>query len=216
MRRLLSTFLLLLCASFTPGQAQELYADLDATPQASEAPVAAVLRAEALDWADTPHILGGESRRGIDCSGLMQTWYDDLFAIDLPRTSREQYQSGTPVERDDLQPGDLVFFGSARRITHVGAYVGNGEFAHVASSVGVTVSRLDESYWKRRYRGARRVMDASTSAPPFVFAAAETPVPPPSDAPVESQRGTASEAPTFTRASLRGSAPAASTRRVGW
>lgn len=176
-----------------------------------------VLRAEALDWADTPHVLGGDSRRGIDCSSLMQQWYSSLFGVQLPRTSGEQFAAGERVDREALSPGDLVFFGTARRITHVGAYVGGGEFAHVSSSVGVTVSRMDEAYWKRRYRGARRVLpieDGIVLSLPVAAAEAPTPSDQPS-AIVRTDRP-AEAAPTFTRASVRGGQSAPAPRRVGW
>lgn len=116
------------------------------------------LRSEALRWEGTPHHLGGSSRQGADCSGLVKTVYADLFALDLPRTTSEQVQTGAEVRRDAWQPGDLVFFQISPRTRHVGIYVGDGEFFHVSSSRGATVSRLDAPYWRDRYWTARRVL----------------------------------------------------------
>ncbi len=176
--------------------------------------VAERFRAEAADWADTPHVYGGDSRRGIDCSALMQTWYRDLFGVALPRSSGEQFATGTPVDRDALRPGDLVFFGRKRRISHVGVYVGGGEFAHAASSVGVTVSSLSEKYWKGRYRGARRILtDAERDALPALAEAARVPAAGQAERAGEPARVAA--APTFTGERVRVRRPAGA-RRVGW
>ncbi len=214
MQRFALTFLLLLCIAASPARAQASFTTaLATTPGSAADAVSFALRAEALDWADTPHTLGGDSRRGIDCSGLMQNWYSALFGIQLPRTSGEQFAAGSPVERDALRPGDLVFFGSKRGISHVGTYVGEGEFAHVSSSAGVTVSRLDEAYWKRRYRGARRVLSADAE-PSVALARGEArPAVPVEVAP---PAHAISGAPSFTGASAPSRATAPATRRVGW
>lgn len=112
----------------------------------------------AADWDGVRYRIGGNSRAGIDCSALVQTWFLDVFGTQLPRSSREQYHVGNTIEREELRPGDLVFFKNRRAISHVGVYVGDGQFAHASSSQGVTVSRLEETYWARRYAGARRVI----------------------------------------------------------
>lgn len=114
----------------------------------------------AADWEGVRYRIGGNSRAGIDCSALVQTWFLDAFGTQLPRSSREQFQVGETVERDGLRPGDLVFFRNRRSISHVGVYVGEGRFAHASSSQGVTVSALEEAYWARRYAGARRVISS--------------------------------------------------------
>ncbi|WP_240941405.1 C40 family peptidase [Paenibacillus sp. HB172176] len=110
----------------------------------------------------TKYRYGGTTTKGFDCSGF--TGY--VFAkmnIDLPRVSRDQATIGTKVAKADLQPGDLVFFDTSGKnnggITHVGIYVGDGEFAHASTSRGVTFEKLDSSYYKNRFVTARRVMD---------------------------------------------------------
>jgi len=103
--------------------------------------------------------LGGEGQSGIDCSALIKQVYSDVFGIHLPRSSSEQSRMGSldPVAKDELKTGDLVFFGPNRRnVNHVGMYLAGGHFLHAARSEGVTISSLDESYWKSRYMFSKR------------------------------------------------------------
>ena len=110
-------------------------------------------------WRGVPYRFGGESAQGIDCSAFTQALYQEAFGMDLPRSTHEQVQLGREVEKDELRPGDLVFFRTGRSMRHNGVYVGNGKFAHASSSVGVTISSLDNVYWRSRYWQARRVLD---------------------------------------------------------
>jgi lipoprotein Spr len=108
------------------------------------------------DWIGTPYRFGGSSRRGIDCSAFTKELYSQVFNMDIQRSSRDIFSMVSPVRKDDLQEGDLVFFKiHSRRISHVGIYLGNNRFAH-ASSRGVAISSLDDAYYKRYfYRGGR-------------------------------------------------------------
>ena len=104
-----------------------------------------------------PYRWGGEDKGGFDCSGLTMVSYR-LNGLDLPRNSRAQFDAGRAVARQSLQPGDLVFFATqgGRRVTHVGLYVGNGDFIH-APRAGQTVriASLTNSYFNNTYVGAR-------------------------------------------------------------
>jgi len=108
------------------------------------------------DWIGTPYRFGGDSRRGIDCSAFTKELYSNVFNMDIQRNSRDIFSMVSPVKRDELKEGDLVFFKiHSRRISHVGIYLGNNRFAH-ASSRGVAISSLDDAYYKRYfYRGGR-------------------------------------------------------------
>ena len=108
------------------------------------------------DWIGTPYHFGGDSRKGIDCSAFTKELYSEVFNMDIQRSSRDIFSMVSPVRRDDLKEGDLVFFKiHSRRISHVGIYLGNNRFAH-ASSRGVAISSLDDAYYRRYfYRGGR-------------------------------------------------------------
>jgi cell wall-associated NlpC family hydrolase len=102
---------------------------------------------------------GGEGPGGIDCSALIKQVYSEIFGINLPRRSTEQSQMGNleSVDKGELKTGDLVFFGPDRKaVNHVGMYLAGGHFLHAARSEGVTISRLDNSYWKSRYMFSKR------------------------------------------------------------
>ena len=118
---------------------------------------------QAVAQLGTPYRWGGESaQRGFDCSGLTQHAYQ-AADLALPRTSYQQYRATRRIARDELRPGDLVFFRlNGRRVDHVGIYVGGERFIH-APSKGKTVSfaRLDNGYWARRYIGGGRAAEAN-------------------------------------------------------
>jgi len=109
-------------------------------------------------WKGTPYRLGGNSRSGIDCSAFTQTVFRDYFDAPLPRNTREQLQAGDGIRRQQIQPGDLVFFRTSRGVLHVGIAMENGYFLHASVSSGVMISNLSERYWSGRYLGARRVL----------------------------------------------------------
>ena len=109
-------------------------------------------------WQGTPYRFGGVDEQGMDCSAFTRNMYQEAYGMQLPRSTYEQIELGREISQQELQPGDLVFFRTGRT-QHNGVYVGNGEFAHASSSVGVTISRLDNVYWRTRYWQARRLLD---------------------------------------------------------
>ena len=104
--------------------------------------------------------MGGNSKKGIDCSALTKNIYHNVFHIDLPRRVVEQRVEGIPVDRDSLLVVDLIVF-KARLFgrPHIGVYLSKNEFVHASSSHGVMISSLTDSYWRRKYKTARRIMD---------------------------------------------------------
>jgi len=119
------------------------------------------LMTASAQWLGTPYRYGGNTRSGVDCSGLTKAIYADVFHRQLHRRSIEQYQKDArPVHRSSLQSGDLVFFapgGNPRNINHVGIYLKDGRFIHASTSRGVIVSRLDENYYVRNWVAGGRV-----------------------------------------------------------
>jgi cell wall-associated NlpC family hydrolase len=109
------------------------------------------------EWIGTPYRLGGNTRDGVDCSGFTKLLESSIFNLNLPRVSSEQYQQCHKVPVQELQEGDLVFFGTKKGITHVGVYLTNNKFVHASTSYGVMISDLNEPYWVRRFRGAGRM-----------------------------------------------------------
>lgn len=110
----------------------------------------------ALSLQGVPYVFGGTTRNGFDCSGFTQYVYKGS-GITLPRDSYSQFGTGTAVQKDQLQPGDLVFFTTySKGASHVGIYIGGGSFVH-ASNSGVRTTSLSDSYYLSRYVGARRV-----------------------------------------------------------
>ena len=116
------------------------------------------LRAQEQRWHGTPYRWGGLTREGVDCSGFVMTIYQDLFDLSLPRTTAEQVQVGQAVAQGELQAGDLIFFHPSGKARHVGLYLSAGEFAHASTSKGITISHLDETYWREAYWTTRRVL----------------------------------------------------------
>lgn len=116
-----------------------------------------VLNQQYQDWRDVPHRMGGTSKNGVDCSGLVYTTYRTRFGVDVPRSTASQSRSGRSVSREQLRAGDLVFFKTGVFTRHVGMYIGKGAFLHASSSNGVTISNLEDGYWRRTYWKARRV-----------------------------------------------------------
>jgi hypothetical protein len=108
-------------------------------------------------WRGTPYADGGMSPAGIDCSGFTVLAYRELFDLPLPRTAGEQAGSGREVSKTALQPGDLVFFHTGLWQKHVGIYLADDQFIHASLSRGVTISSLDDTYWREKYWQARRM-----------------------------------------------------------
>jgi len=108
----------------------------------------------AKDYLGVPYLYGGQSREGMDCSGLVQQVYSEV-GLSIPRECHDQYDEAINISRKELKPGDLVFFSTTSSgPSHVGIYIGGDSFIHAeSSSAGVTITRLDAVYWKDRIYG---------------------------------------------------------------
>lgn len=116
--------------------------------------------AKALDLIGIRYRRGGTSpETGFDCSGLVYHVFREGFGLYLPHNAKQISKEGEAVSRKDLQPGDLVFFNTMRRaFSHVGIYLGDNKFVHAPRSGGVVrVEDMNETYWKTRFNGARRI-----------------------------------------------------------
>jgi cell wall-associated NlpC family hydrolase len=156
-------------ASTAPGAAATRPAAAPTASPKPAAPIAAVpvpagspsdgLAGAALKFLGTPYVWGGSSPRGFDCSGFV--WYvGRQLNKQLSRGMFGQYNSGSHPSRDDLKPGDLVFFQNtfAPGLSHNGIYIGNGKFVNAADeSAGVTISNLNTGYWSAHWFGATRL-----------------------------------------------------------
>lgn len=110
------------------------------------------------EWWQAPYRLGGTTKKGIDCSAFVQTLMLGAFAIQLPRTVREQKAMSAKIAAEELHEGDLVFFNTRRGVSHVGVYLHNNKFVHASTSGGVMISDLNEEYWRRKFLGAGRII----------------------------------------------------------
>ena len=124
----------------------------------AQASSADTLISNAKKYMGTPYRWGGTRPGGFDCSGYTQYVFRET-GVNIPRTTRQQINVGTPVAKSQLKTGDLVFFNtSGRGVSHVGIYISGGKFIHASTSKGVTIGSIyDPYYWGKRYIGARRV-----------------------------------------------------------
>lgn len=122
----------------------------------------------ALTLIGSPYKRGGtDPLKGVDCSGFVRHVYNDSTGITLPHNALQMSKEGSAVDKDALEPGDLVFFNTMKKpFSHVGIYLGDGRFVHAASSrtKRVTVSHLADRYWTKYYNGARRLSPERLSA----------------------------------------------------
>ena len=125
---------------------------------------------EAESYLGTPYRFGGITRNGIDCSAFVLSVFGAAVGMNLPRVAASQATEGEEVSKENLQKGDLVFFShGSGRISHVGIVEevtpdGDVKFIHSATSKGVMISSLADSYWGPKFRFAKRIISNTISA----------------------------------------------------
>ena len=117
------------------------------------------LEAQYNVYKGTKYKYGGTDKRGFDCSGFTQTVYQNAFDITLPRTTSEMKKMGKKVSKNQLKPGDLVFFKPSNKYNHVGIFISENTFIHSSTSKGVIKSKMDNIYWNKKYKYAKRILN---------------------------------------------------------
>lgn len=111
-------------------------------------------------YLGTPYRYGGNSRRGMDCSGFVTIVFRDSYNIKLARSAEQIYWQCQKISAENLAIGDLVFFGdrSRQKIGHVGIFLGEDYFAHASVTSGVIISEIRDEYYRTRFQGGGRVI----------------------------------------------------------
>ncbi len=168
--------LVLLCLLFTSCSPAVRYSSVESTEPIvaklevnekpensfnSEVEVQNALVKEITNYLGLPYKKGGDGKKGIDCSAFVVLVFKNVFGIELPRTSYEQFKLGKLItDFDSLKVGDLLFFNTTgKRASHVGIYIGNNLFAHASVKEGVTISSISDTYYKKRFNGAKRIIE---------------------------------------------------------
>lgn len=121
-------------------------------------PITLALYDQYKKWYKTPYKYGGETCYGVDCSALVQLVYKDAFGVKIPRSTKLQEDIGYFVKQQKLRAGDLILFKTGSSKRHSGIYIESGNFLHTSTKYGVTVSNLNNPYWREKYWQARRVL----------------------------------------------------------
>ncbi len=110
------------------------------------------------DWKGVKYKFGGNTKKGVDCSAFVQRTFKDRLNITIPRTTALQSKFGEDVSMNNLEMGDLIFFKTGYKTRHVGIYLEGGKFLHASTKRGVTISRLDNSYYSKHFWKIKRVI----------------------------------------------------------
>ena len=108
-------------------------------------------------WKGTKYELGGDSSSGMDCSALTRRVYREVYGYELPRQTVQQIKVGAHIPRENLKPGDIVFFKPEDTNNHTAVYLGDSLFINASSSKGVVISTLENTYWNKYFKYGVRV-----------------------------------------------------------
>jgi len=112
------------------------------------------------NWKGTKYQLGGDSKEGIDCSGLTRRIYREVYGIELPRRTYEQVKIGSRIERQNLKPGDIVYFKPEGTGSHTAVYLGETLFINASTAKGVVISTLENTYRNKYFEFGIRTRNA--------------------------------------------------------
>jgi len=129
-----------------PTQSHKLAKPVDLS---NSSKVKSLLLSQYRLWKGTPYEYGGNDLNGVDCSAFVQNTYRSKLGHAIPRTTRTQIKIGAKVSKHELEVGDIVFFKTGKNSLHNGIYIGKSQFVHASSSKGVTISSLENVYWKK-------------------------------------------------------------------
>lgn len=147
---LISISLLVSCGSLQEKNSA-YQASLGTKKIVDSAQIKQALYSQYKDWQGVRYQPGGLSRAGIDCSGFVHLTFRSKLGLNLPRTSEMQARLGNEIKKDELKVGDLIFFRTGKVSNHVGIYLEKNRFLHASQKKGVTISSLDNAYWKSSY-----------------------------------------------------------------
>jgi len=164
--------LVLSAALLSPAQAHEATApapeEAHGTLMSEYSDAVQDLVNQGMSYLGIRYRFGGTSpETGMDCSGLVQNVFRNAVGLDLPRTAREMASLGDKINKQELKPGDLVFFNTMRKaFSHVGIYMGEGRFLHAPARGGeVRIENMSTAYWAKRFNGARRLVNEEETLP---------------------------------------------------
>ncbi|MEI8033484.1 MAG: NlpC/P60 family protein [Chlorobiaceae bacterium] len=121
---------------------------------------------DVIQYFGTRYRWGGTTPKGFDCSGFVGFMYNKAFNMNLPRTSKEMSSMGTRVSKENLQPGDLVFFKTrGKGINHVGIFIGSDTFVHSSTTKGVTEEKLIQNFYEKQFAGGVRLLNNAPAKP---------------------------------------------------
>ncbi|XZG71282.1 C40 family peptidase [Chitinibacteraceae bacterium HSL-7] len=173
---LLTLSLLLQPVWASPEPAEPAMAEASQPADAESTAAAQELLLQAMGLLGVQYKWGGnDPQSGLDCSGFVRYVFQNAMNIALPHNALQMSQMGRDIARDDLKPGDLVFFNTlGRAFSHVGIYMGDGRFIHSPrAGKSVRVEEINLSYWKTRWNGARRVNSSSVNVAKLLASAGE-------------------------------------------
>ncbi|MFZ5597720.1 MAG: C40 family peptidase [Bacillota bacterium] len=143
-----------------PKEAEDAAVNTEVSRSTAGSDDARMVIKKAMSLIGSKYRYGGEGPDSFDCSGFTKYVFKSV-GINLPHIAADQADMGVRVSKNDLIPGDLVFFGyyGSKDIQHVGIYIGNNEFIHASNSrYNVTITSLGDTYYENNYKGARRLI----------------------------------------------------------